>query len=73
MDDPPWIKQHKRMIRRSRVRTNPSGTDLDSRGTKIPKMEGAGLGDGIPGKLPALDKGDGSTLGDAGSEPTATA
>ncbi|HET7932245.1 MAG TPA: ferredoxin FdxA [Rhodanobacteraceae bacterium] len=35
--------------------------------TKIPEMEGADLWDGVPNKLPLLDRGDGSTWDGAGS------
>jgi ferredoxin len=38
--------------------------------TKIPEMDGADLWDGVPNKLPLLDKGDGSTWGDTRVAPS---
>ncbi|HET7561949.1 MAG TPA: ferredoxin FdxA [Rhodanobacteraceae bacterium] len=38
--------------------------------TKIPEMDGADLWDGVPNKLPLLDKGDGSTWGDTSVAPS---
>jgi ferredoxin len=38
--------------------------------SKIPEMDGADLWDGVPNKLPLLDKGDGSTWGDTRVAPS---